>query len=438
MKSRSSSKRQKWFSDMTSNRIKPRSFAGGQDNGFHKHGYLERCTTDGATAMRITIGWIAAAALLSGCGGDVRAKVSIPTMGEAISGNAAFDQYKRAAEDVEERAAKHIGRTAWTPDQRDFIVDAAGPAIRSLSGIEGAKLGRTWESPFGVRQHTRGWRMIGRSLAWRIERAVKEENYEDARLCLRTAMRMADALATSDSHDALLGLEIVDECIDAAWQHLPGMEADTLAGIGADFSRFIEHVPASEATVEQERALMLAQADWVLSRYQERDFKAINETLGEAVEPAVKYLRELSEQPADAQQAYFTAFGDELHEETEWFSQRLRSAPYQWKEETERGSRGWMRFTRAFGIPWRVYASRRAEVKTRLRLFALDATLLAQFMRSGNVAEDLSGFSKAVRTDPFSGKDLVFVSRGVDYKLYSVGPDRSDGGGDRGDLSLGR
>src|SRR5688572_14030280 len=437
MQSRFSSKRQKWLGNMASNRVQPRSLAGGQNNGFHQ-GYLERCAKEGATKMRITIGWIFVAALVSGCGGDVRAKVSIPTSGDAVTGNAAFETYRRAALDVENRAAKYISRTAWTPDQRDFIVEASAGAIRDLSGIEGAHLGKTWNEPFGLRDHTRGWRTVGRALAWRIDRDIKEENFADAAYCLKTAMRMANALSTSDSHDATLGLEIVDESMATAWQYLPVMPEDVLAGVATDIAGLLQQSPAPEVIVAQERAIVLAQAEWVRAKYQERDFKTIANKMGKAVAPALKYLRGLTEQPPHEQQAYFTEFANEIEGDLRLFAERLHSAPYQWQEEDDRKTRPWMRFTRSFGASWRVYATRRAEVRTRLRLFAIDAALLSKFKAMGAVPKDLADFPKSLRSDPYSGNDLVFLSRGVDYKLYSVGSDGIDGGGDREDISLGR
>src|SRR5688500_12727885 len=123
MKGWFSSKWQEWFGNVPGNRVKPRTFAGGQNNGFHELGYLERCAMDGATKMRNTTGWFVALAIFVwGCGGDVRARIAVPTNSEQPSGDAAFETYEQAAAEMEEKGAKYIGRTAWSPDQRDQIV----------------------------------------------------------------------------------------------------------------------------------------------------------------------------------------------------------------------------------------------------------------------------------------------------------------------------
>ena len=381
---------------------------------------------------------MAAGVLLSGCGGDVRAKISVPSGGGHSEGNAGFEAYVSAAEEVEKLAEKHIGRTAWTPDQRDFIVEASAGAIRRLSGVEGAKFGRTWSEPFGLRDHTRGWRTVGRALAWRIESAIKREDYADARYCAATAVRMSNALATSDSHDAYMGLEIVDECIDALWHALPRFDAQTAAGLSSDLARLLNQAPSSQSVVQQERSLMLAQMKWVSDRYQAREFSEIEKTLGQAVDRAIRYLRDLAESQEEEQQAYFKGFSSEIEQEADMFSVRLGQAPAAWEEEPTLKTRAWMRFVQSFGTPWRMYVERRASVRTRMRLLAIDAALIAQFKNTGGVPRALSGFPAQLRTDPYSGRDFVYVSRGIDYKLYSVGPDKVDGGGDRGDISLDR
>ncbi|MEO7453778.1 MAG: hypothetical protein ABIV13_03335 [Fimbriimonadales bacterium] len=389
--------------------------------------------------MRYTIGWFMfAGLLLTGCGGDVRANVTVPEVGTASPGDACYQVYIRAAKSVEDRASKYIGRTTWSPDQRDAVVAASSEAIRIVSGVRNAQFGRTWDKPFGIRENTRGWRTLGRALTWRAEVAIKNEDYADARFCLSVALNIAGALSGSDSHDAAMGLEIVDECLSAIWPALPRFPAGTLQMVSSDTRQALEGGPLASAVITQERDLMLAQIGWVRDRYQERDFDGMQSTLGESVAPTVKYLRELVESPAAEQQAYFNGFAEEIEADIALFKQRLATTPAQWQDEEKRGTRAWMRFTKAFGTPWRVYVKRRAEVRTRLRLLAIDAALLGQFKAAGSVPRDLGGFPASLRTDPYSSRNLVYVFRGVDYKLYSVGPNGIDEGGDKGDITVDR
>ena len=110
----------------------------------------------------------------------------------------------------------------------------------------------------------------------------------------------------------------------------------------------------------------------------------------------------------------------------------------EWEDEPAKGTRAWQRFALAFGTTWKVYVEHRAVTRTRLRLIALDAAMLARFKSTASVPRTLTEFPRSLRTDPFAGRDLSYVPRGVDYKLYSIGPDRKDNGGDSGDLRIDR
>lgn len=438
MKSWFSGERQKRLCDVARDRVKPRSFAGGQDNGFHKHRYLERCAMDGASMMhKIAFGWAPFAALCCcGCGGDVRAELTLPVSpAEITQHDRGFDIYVSAAEEMEQKGAKHIGRTAWTPDQRDFIVAAAAGPIAKIAGAPRPRFGKTWQEPFGPRPYTRGWRTIGRALVWRLEAAVKNVDLADARFCMITAMKMSNALETSDAHDADLGLAIADECAHAVWPHVPRFGAGELSSLSKDLLRLLDDSPNPSIVVSQEKSFIARQVEWVHERYQERDFTAISETLGQAVQPAVKFLRELAEEPPAAQQAYFDCFVRESESDLRFFERRVSTAPHEWQGKQELGTRAWMRFTESFGTPWRVYVERRAEIRTRIKLLAIDAALLAKFKAKGSVPSDLREFPGNLRKDPYSGRDFVYVPRGGDYKLYSVGPDKADDGGDHGDIA---
>lgn len=388
---------------------------------------------------RTTYGWLIFAIFLgAGCKGEVRADLPNPIAGVNVpSGNEGYKSYVDAAESMEERAAKVIGRTAWSPDQRDAMVAAAAAPIAKIRGLADVQFGKTWTSVTGPRPHTRGWWAIGKSLAWRIEDQVKTGENGGAVDSLVTAVRMGAALATSDAQDADLGMQIVDDAITAIWPGLPKFGAGELSSLSGKLQQAIQ-VSAGDAPVAQEEATVMAWVAWLQGHYQNEEFSKIEETLGTSVEPAVKYLRKLSEKPAAEQREYWEGFLAEMREALASYAKKLKTAPSGWPDEPKRGTRAWQRFARAFGTPCMVYVEHRAVTRTRLRLLALDAALLAQFKSSGHVPRTLSAFPAWLSTDPFSGRDLTYVARGVDYKLYSVGPDRVDNAGDDGDLGLGR
>jgi len=389
---------------------------------------------------KVAFGWVLLPlAFCAGCKEDVRASLADPMEGVTlVTGNEGYKAYIDAAMMMEDRGSKYIGRTTWSPDQKDAIVAAARDPIAKIQGATNVQFGRTWTEITGPRPYTRGWRTIGRALAWRIEAALNASDHPTAIDSFLVAVRMGNALATSDSHDADLGLEIVDDAIEALWPGLPKFGTSELASFSARLRNEIEHVADHGTVVSQERLVVISGAAWVEDRFQKRDFSAISETLGVSVEPAVKELRKLAGKPAADQQAYFNGFIEEMRDEMAAYQTRLSTAPSEWEDKSEGGTRAWRRFVKAFCTTWKVYVEHRAVTRTRLRLVAIDAALLAGFKSSARVPRTLAAFPRWLRTDPFAGRDLSYLPRGVDYKLYSIGSDRKDNGGDSGDLRIDR
>jgi hypothetical protein len=388
----------------------------------------------------IAYGWVLLLlAVVAGCKEDVRATLPDPTQGITVEdGNAGYLAYVDAAKMMEDRGSKYIGRTTWSPDQKDAIVAAARDPIAKIKAITDARFGKTWTEITGPRPHTRGWRTIGRALTWRIESALRDADNAAAIESFMVAVRMGNALATSDAHDAHMGLEIVDNAINALWPGLPKFGAGELNGLSSRLREAMQGSPGHKNAIAQETAVTLAGAAWVQDRYEKREFSTISETLGVSVEPAVKELRKLAGKQASEQQAYFNEFVDEMKDEMTTYEKRLASSPSEWEDEPKMGTRAWQRFTKAFATTWKVYVEHRAVTRTRLRVIAIDAALLAGFKLNASVPRTLAGFPRWLRTDPFAGRDLAYVPRGVDYKLYSIGPDRKDNGGDSGDLGIDR
>jgi hypothetical protein len=391
--------------------------------------------------MRKTaIGWITAGLLIhAGCGGDVKAELPGVFEGAELADSTSnYSLYVDAAKQMERNAAKYIGRTSWTPDQRDSIVSAARGPIQTIDGASNVVFGQTWANVFGPWPYTRGWRTMGRALEWRIDTAIKAGNHSDAIYCLVTSLKMANALASSNSQDADLGMEIASSCMDSIWPALPKFGAGELSNLSDAVFRQMAAEPPAKNILKQEKKCLYTSGAWIKESFQKRNFDTIADQLGKSVLPSVKYLRELAESKVEEQRAYFSGFQNAVDANLDLFRARLQTPPFEWLPEPRAKLQPWTRFLNSFGTPWRVYVEKRAAYRTRLRLLAIDAALLGRFKSSGAVPRSLDSFPKSLRMDPYSGRDLAYVSRGVDFKLYSVGEDKADDGGYEGDVGLGR
>jgi hypothetical protein len=66
----------------------------------------------------------------------------------------------------------------------------------------------------------------------------------------------------------------------------------------------------------------------------------------------------------------------------------------------------------------------------RTRLLIIEATILQKVKSGDSAPKDLSEFPAPIRTDPYSGDQFIYRADGKDYRVYSVGADFRDDGGE--------
>jgi hypothetical protein len=353
-----------------------------------------------------------------------------------------FQLLVQAAEAAEQDAPKQIGRTTWTPGHKESAIKNASRALGLLDRAQrtGVRFEFAPTAPGTTRQSVRGWRFLGRVLKWKIEDALDAGKGGDAAAHFAKAVRLASDLSGGDGMDAGLGYAIANDCADSLWPSLPSLSAGELSGIYSRISSALANAPKPEDTLANEAATMMAAVQWVQDLYLHGDLKQIQTALGVSVEAAVKHLRKLKSQSAAEQVGYFVGFAAGATTISADLRERAALLPNLWeKPKAIEGQRPWRRLSASLLQTGYSFLDNWAAYQARMRLMALDAALLARFKRGQGVPKDLSSLPRWLRTDPFSGRDFTFIPEGPDYKLYSVGPDRTDDGGDKGtDITLGR
>ena len=66
----------------------------------------------------------------------------------------------------------------------------------------------------------------------------------------------------------------------------------------------------------------------------------------------------------------------------------------------------------------------------RTRMLVITARLLAMEKRNQPIPAELNKFDARLRQDPFSGYPFVYHAQGSHFRLYSVGSDFKDDGGE--------
>lgn len=346
--------------------------------------------------------------------------------------NPGFSAYLEAAQSAEANCARWIGRLSFTPGQKSESIKACSSAISKIRS--GQAEGVSWVhrpySPLTPPSERRGWRFIGRVLVWRIQDSIESKDFDRAVSDCLTAIRMGVDLTGGDAIDANLGHTIIREATVAIWSSFADMTPSELSRLYEGCRRSLEQAPTLEATLRNERATMMKAVQTVQDCFRDGDLKPLDDALGPVIAPATTYLKRLKSRPNEEQVAYFKGFASEANQEADNLLATAQTPPAQWKQfKDPTGDRPWKRFATAYLRTGRELMEWWAEYQSRLRLFSVDASLMAKLKSSG-LPRDLSGYPKSIAIDPFSGQVFRYLPLGRDYQLYGWGKDRRDDSGD--------
>lgn len=344
----------------------------------------------------------------------------------------AFDGYARAALMAEQADPKNVARTNFTPGQRAAALSRTARAVELVASSTRLKCEFEYRPPlpFEAPPYQQGWLLIGRVFAWRIEDAGRAAQYDTLARNLALATRFGYDLTGGGASDVSLGCSIVDRARSAAAPFLGKMGAGQLNRLAASVEAALNARPQLEQAVDNEGAAMLRAVQFVQDCYAKQNFEPLREGLGPEVRDAIQYLRELRSKDDAERIAYFDRFAQEAREET--VSVRAAAAlptaqraapPVPAYEE-----RPWRRFAKHF-FSVRGVLPTYDRTLARTRLLVLKAGVLAQVKASKVAPSNLGKFDADTRTDPYSGKPFVYRADGADFKLYSVGENLRDDGG---------
>lgn len=376
------------------------------------------------------------AAILAGC--SQRANVSFPDHLEAYpsrSQSNATAQYMEVAELAEKHSSKLIAKVSFNlVDRRNAIAQSAA-ALEKLASLVSQRSLPIYSpySPLAPPSHRRGWRFIGHVLRWKIESHIATNDYKAATSALRTAIRFGFAVSAGDSYDANLGYAIIQDAMQPVWENLERFPAASLRTIFADVRDAINHAPSLEVTASHEMVNMLKAVQSIQDAFLAGDLGPFEKALGLGARPAFAYLASLKAKDAAEQASYFEGFGEEAASRGQELLSKARASPETWQGlDPPTGTRPWWRLADAYFAGADHLPSWWLANQTRLRLLAIRAALLARFISGNGLPASLSALPVELRTDPYTGRDLMYVPRGGEFRLYSVGPDKQDNGGDGG------
>lgn len=348
----------------------------------------------------------------------------------------AYDSYALIARNVEESIpAPLLNRVFFDPDHENEALAKVDKQLKMLVSATRKKCEFRYVSlpMFTAPSYQRGWRLLGRAMKWKIERACVVGSFDEAIDYEVAATKFGFDLTGGSATDASLGFEIADESRRAIAPFIAKFGAGQLGVLAEGLTNALEGKPSLKVTIEHEHTRMLQGVQYVQDAYANDRFDDLMKKMKEDVRDGVAFLRDLKGQDAKKRPAYFDSFAKEADEETRWLSsvadlpatQRNTEAPPRLAKD-----RPWKSFAKQFFTAAEPLLKIQDSTVARTRLAILSCSLLKMVKSEQGAPKDLSGFPANLTLDPYTGRSFAYRASGPIFDVYSLGADGIDNAGD--------
>src|ERR1044072_1432149 len=267
-----------------------------------------------------------ASTLIAGCGPSsppmmpnwsVKEQPYTPSEGSSN----AFDAYALIARNVEETVPQPLlNRVYFDPTKEKELLGEVDRHVSLLVSATHKKCEYRYVSVpmFTAPPYQRGWRVLGRALKWKIERACLTGSYDAAIEYAVAATKFGFDLTGGSATDASLGFEIADECRQAIAPFIPKFGAGQLEVLSDGLKNALRGKPSLKTTIEHEHLRMLEGVQYIQDAYAKERFSDLMTNMQEDVRDGVAFLKELKLQDAKKRPAYFEGFAREADEQERW------------------------------------------------------------------------------------------------------------------------
>lgn len=377
--------------------------------------------------------FVVAILVLAGC--RPPAPVVLPDV-EAQEPQASTPQFEAmllAATEATRAVPDVITRTHFNATLRERVrKDLAGTLDRLVAALT-RKPEFAYKPPalYGSTPGRDGWRLLGLALTWRAQARFDEGRFDAALDDIVAVHRFGLWLTNGDAADVTLGCSLIDAGRRVALQRVPDLGAGQLAKLAERLADVLG-TPSLESAARNERARMLVALAGLQNSFEQRSFGEILRRLRDDAYAVEKTFNQLVKAPADEQIAFFRGLRAEVDEQVE----TLRARPEPAMSGGERPRRAWSTISRHFfGGACAVRQSYWRTI-SRTRMFALTCELYRLRKAAVPLPSDLSRFDRRLGVDPFSGGPFVYQAASGEFRLYSVGDDGADDGGETDEQGL--
>lgn len=355
-------------------------------------------------------------------------------MPDQSSGNA-FDTYLTIAKVTEQKEPGACRQVSFTnPAKKAIMRSLAGP-IKRLNQATGISCQFVYRCAGAFEAHpgSRGWRLLGRALVWMIEDAVERGDFSSAvRTCL-VATKFGQDLTQGDAQTASLGITISDEARRAL---LPGFKQLSVAQsnqLYAGLAKILSQRAGLSTTVGHEAERMKLGVQFIQDCKESANYDNLTAKFGKTARSATDYLRGLDDTKV---QEYFEGLMEAMDQVSKHWTQEIdKPMVSRRKHSLGEGTRIYEKFVSAFASSLPSLAKMADENLAHTRILAVSAWALSR-SRMGVAPDDLSKLPASLVTDPYTGENIRYSSSGSEFKVYCLGENLDDDGGDTDELGL--
>ncbi len=346
----------------------------------------------------------------------------------------AFDLYAQTADSVERVAGKHLTRVWFTPGQKQDAQKLLEPYVHKVEAAErhACNFQFSPKGPFDRTRYQRGWRLIGWCFYWDIQDACAAGDFDKAVRTTVLATRFGFDLTGGGAVDASTGLHIVDDARKALAYYLGRLSPSQLRALEEGVKAAINGKPPISQTISNERSDTMQAIQTLQEQYRDGKLDRFVDEFGSDVREPISYLKDL--QPTDPKRAqFFKSFADYADENVA-YAKKLAETPAIGRDKVVKPvmptDHPWRRLAKYF-VHAPIPLIKLNDITTaRTRLLIIEAELTRRQKLHMGLPNDLSGFLPSITIDPYTGNPMIYVSDHVDdYKVYSVGADCVDNGG---------
>ena len=354
----------------------------------------------------------------------------------------AFDDYTLAASDAEKLGHKYLNRTLFTPGMKKHLINTLQEPLNQIEQAKNKKSDFQFRAlpPFQAAPYQKGWQLLGKTLCWKIELLVFNDELDDAISLFLSTSKFGFDLTEGAAIDLSLGLTIVNTARLAIIPGVHKMSKEQLSQLAGGIITILKNRPSIEKTLLHEQEQMMAAVQVVQDAIQKKDFSELRKQLGSSVNRGIKFInKKLLKKSYEKKIAYLNGFANEGKSDTNKLIIQLKLPTIKREkiEKSPKAYRPWKRFAMHFFSSAQTILPMNDRTVAKTRLLALQALLQKEIKEHDQAPDNLDKFPGEVTLDPYSGQQFVYQAGDLDFKIYSIGEDLRDDGGQTDETGTG-